>query len=105
MSTEELRELQAWRRCCALPLRAGTPDAPPATPQEVYQRVLAAELRAGDLERANAALASALEEALEFQGAVEDARPDGYGSPKATLHWMEAARAALAQARRAGEGG
>ena len=97
---EELRELQAWRRHCALPLRAGTPDAPPATPQEVYQRVLAAELRAGDLKRANAALADALEELI---GEI-DANPASLtvcpgGDPRLVF-----ARAALAQARRAGEG-
>jgi len=37
----------------------------------------------------------ALEQALEWQGAIEDARPSGYGSPQLTLDWMQLAEDAL----------
>lgn len=50
---------------------------------------------ARDLERENARLRDALEFALEMQGAVEDSRPDGYGSPRNTIAWIDNAVAAL----------
>ena len=53
--------------------------------QATYKRLL------GQRDR----LALQLEQALEFQGGVEEARPDGYGSPQATIDWMESARALL----------
>lgn len=37
----------------------------------------------------------ALETALEYQDGVEDARPDGYGTPQNTLAWQELAKITL----------